>query len=68
MKPPIIGPSVGPMNVDAPNSVIATPRLIGSKKSASAPPTTARGADAKKPPKKRQIMIVCRFVATATGI
>lgn len=68
MKPPMMGPSVGPMKVAAEKRHAATPRSIGSKKSANAPPTTARGAEAKKPPKKRQTKMVCKFVATATGI
>jgi hypothetical protein len=55
------------MNVADPKRHKATPRLTGSKKSASAPPTTASGADAKKPPKNLQMKIVWRFVATATG-
>jgi hypothetical protein len=64
----MIGPPTGPMNVAAAKTQTATPLSTGSQKSARAPPTIPRGADAKQPPMKRQIMIVSRFCATATGI
>lgn len=64
----MIGPATGPINVAAANTATATPRSTGSQKSAKAPPTIANGAEAKHPPKKRQIMMVSKFCATATGI
>jgi len=68
MKPPMIGPAIGPMNVAAAKTHTAIPLSTGPKKSARVPPTIARGAEAKTPPKNRHSMIVYRFCATATGI
>lgn len=68
MNPPAIGPATGPANPPAAKTQMAYDLGIGSQRSASAPPTTARGADAKKPPKKRPTQIVVMFCASATGI
>lgn len=68
MKPPAIGPATGPAKPPAAKTHIAYARGIGSHKSASAPPTTARGAEAKKPPRNRPTHIVVMFRASATGI
>jgi hypothetical protein len=65
---PMIGPAIGPMNVAAAKTQTAMPLSTGPKKSARAPPTIARGADAKAPPKNRHSIIVYKFCATATGI
>jgi hypothetical protein len=65
---PMIGPAAGPINVAAENTQMATPRSTGSQKSAIAPPTIAKGAEAKQPLKKRQSIMVSKFCATATGI
>jgi hypothetical protein len=46
------------IKVAAANMQTATPRSTGSQKSANMPPTMARGAQPKKPPKKRQIIMV----------
>jgi hypothetical protein len=68
MNPPAIGPATGPANPPAAKTQIAYDRGIGSHRSASAPPTTARGADAKKPPRNLPTHIVVMFWARATGI
>jgi hypothetical protein len=68
MTCPMIGPAIGPMKVAAAKTQTAMPLSTGPKKSASAPPTIARGAEAKAPPKNRQSIIVYKFDATATGI
>lgn len=68
MKPPAMGPATGPANPPAAKMQIAYARGIGSHKSASAPPTMANGADAKKPLRNRPTQIVATFCASATGI
>ena len=67
-NPPKIGPATGPIKVAAANMATATPLSTGPQKSARAPPTIASGAQPNTPPKKRVIMMVSTFVATATGI
>jgi len=51
MKLPIIGPAMGPMKVAAAKIHIAYALSTGPKKSTNDPPTMARGAQAKAPPK-----------------
>lgn len=64
----MMGPATGPMKVAPAKTQTATPLSTGFQKSAMAPPTIPKGAEAKQPPKKRQTMMVARFWATATGI
>ncbi|EZF95606.1 hypothetical protein H113_04053 [Trichophyton rubrum MR1459] len=68
MNPPIIGPAMGPKKVAAQKPAAAIPRSTGSQRSTKAPPTTARVTEPKAPIKNRQMRIVARFCATATGI
>ena len=68
MKPPMIGPATGPMNVAPAKRPRANPRSTGPQKSARAPPMMARGAEPNVPAKKRASIMVSTLVATATGI
>lgn len=68
IKLPMTGPAMGPTNVAAAKTHVATPLSTGCQKSAKVPPTIARGAEPKTPPKNRQSMMVYRFWATATPI
>jgi len=68
MKPPTIGPKIGPIKAAAAYTETATPRSLGLKISAKTPGVTAIAAVPKKPMKNRQMRMVCRFCAVATGI
>ena len=68
MKPPTMGPSTGPPYGAAANSAIARPRSLLSHTSEMVPPARVRGAEAKKPQKKRQMRSVSMFCATAQGM
>jgi len=61
IKPPMIGPQVGPTNVAVAKQQIATPRVIGSNISPRAAPTIASGAPPATPPKNLQSMMVYKF-------
>ena len=46
---------------------MAMPRYAGEYRSPSTPPVLVTGAEAKKAPKKRVIMMVCRSLAVAVA-
>jgi len=58
MKDPAMGPATGPTKTAVLKIVTATPRSTGIQISFIVAPTIASGADAKRPPKNRQIMMV----------
>jgi hypothetical protein len=49
MKPPMVGPRIGPMNGAVAKMDIATPRWAGGKRSAMTPPELVRGEEPKVP-------------------
>ena len=62
-----MGEMNGPIKTRAENPAIAMPRVSFPNKSENAPPTTARGQDAKTPAKKRHSMRVCKSFAVAAA-
>src|SRR5258705_9151863 len=49
MKPPMVGPRIGPMNGAVAKMDRATPRWAGGKRSAMTPPELVRGEEPKVP-------------------
>jgi len=68
MNEPMTGPATGPAKTAPAKTDVAMPRSMGSIKSTYMPPMMARGAEPNVPARKRQMKIVSRFCATATGI
>ena len=68
MNPPMNGARRGPRNTVLEKTEIATPRVRLSYMSENTAATTANGELPKIPAKKRQIMTVCRSLATATAV
>lgn len=63
--PPTIGEMKGPIKTRAEKAAIAIPLVSFPNMSAKAPPTTARGQEAKTPAKKRHSMRVWKSFAVA---
>ena len=68
MKPPIKGPKQGPVNGAAETSAIGTWILSRWKMSPAVPPDTDKKVPPKKPVKKRVMIMVWMFFATAVPI
>jgi hypothetical protein len=68
MKPPMKGANKGPMKTVAEKTATARPRSLLSNMSAKTAATMASGLEPKRPVKKRQIITVCRSLATATAM
>lgn len=56
------------MNTVAENTATAKPRVALLNMSAKTAATTAKGHEPKSPAKKRQMMMVCKSLATATAM
>jgi len=67
MNPPMNGARRGPVKTVMENKVIARPRVRLSNISEKTAATTANGQAPKRPPKNREIKIVCRSFPEATA-
>ena len=68
MKPPIKGAIIGPVKTVMENKVMAISFVLLSNMSEKTAATTASGQAPKKPPKKRVMRMVWRFLAVAVAI
>ena len=62
------GANSGPMKTVVENTAMANPRVSLLNMSAKAAATTAKGHEPNRPPKKREIMSVCKSLATAVAM